>query len=207
MVTGAQGNLGKAVIRVFSAQHWQVYPMSRIKFMTWNNIRNAAWPEKLDLVVFAHGLQIPAMLTELTQINYNAIMWANLTSCVALTQTLLIREVLNPNALLVFCSSIQARSPRSSRGAYAIAKAGLESLARVVAAEHSPHIRTVVLRLGHLEHPMAGVEVDPEYIARRAPLGLIEERKVAEFIMSLYNSSGITGSVIDLDAGHLHNIW
>jgi NAD(P)-dependent dehydrogenase (short-subunit alcohol dehydrogenase family) len=165
-----------------------------------------------DLVIMTHGVQQPA---EVGQLNfyriYEEVREVNLDSVVYLTDQLIEQDKLNPGALIIYCSSIHATQPRKSRGPYAVAKAGLEALARVVAIEQADKgIRAVALRLGQMEKPMAGIVFTPEQevaIKECTPLKWVSPDEVAALCLALYGQKSMTASVIDLDSGHSINIW
>lgn len=223
LVTGARGGLGRAVCAWAERLEHQVFATSRtlgpgvdvtFDWLDVNPIYTAAsiadWIAReagsIDLCIMAHGLQIPSPIAHLTEVDWCAVLTVNLESCLWLTRELLDRDLMADRSLIVYCSSIQSRAPRASRGPYAIAKAGLEALARVVVQEHAPGIRAVALQLGHLDNVMAGVQYDKQAVERRVPMGLVRCTDVARLVLELHGQSGITG-VIDVSGGHADNVW
>jgi NAD(P)-dependent dehydrogenase (short-subunit alcohol dehydrogenase family) len=106
---------------------------------------------------------------------------------------------------IVNISSLQSRIPEPSFGAYAVAKAGVDSLSRVLARDYSPQIRANTLVSGAVDTPgfAEGEEVKIE-LGRRLPIGRIGlASEIAETALFLAGdrSSFITGSEIVADGG------
>lgn len=224
LITGVSGNLGRALARQALAAGHAVVGLSRtnphIEDMTWMyadlsnqyiNMRllrmlKADFAGQVELCFLAHGLQEPKSIIEMGQRDVETMMNVNLYSLLHLVRFLRINDALAEGSVIVFCSSIQARQPRAGRGLYGMAKAGLEVLARTINQEWSPEVRAVALRLGHLDKPMAGIQVDYGQIAPRLPFGLIPCQSLAALILELPRQTSIAG-VLDLSAGHSDNIW
>jgi len=219
LVTGATGNVGKAVVAHAKKLNWHATRVSRRGDDGAIGVNLSSWPvadflcrkvPQVDLVVMAHGVQVPTEIIDVTETQWKTIIDTNLMSCVALTQALLKNEKLNEGALIVYCSSIQAFTPRRGRGLYAIAKSGLEALCRTAAVELAPEVRAVALRLGQLTKTMGGVEFSQEERERleiRAMLPWVAPDDVAKLCFNLYEQKSLTGCVIDLDSGHGRNVW
>jgi len=170
-------------------------------------------PKSINLVIMAHGVQKLLTFTDgasrLTSGWWDYVINGNLRSAAFLTSALLRTDLLSDDGLIVYCSSIQAYTPRAGRGVYAAAKAGLEAMSKAVAAEIAPR-RTVALRLGQLAHTMKGIEFTDEQRAeleKRSFLPWVDELDIAEFCEALYYQKSITGCVIDMDSGHGRNVW
>jgi len=106
---------------------------------------------------------------------------------------------------IVNISSLQSRIPEPSFGAYAIAKAGIDSLSRVLARDYSPRIRANTLISGAVDTPgfAEGDEVKIE-LGRRLPAGRIgRASEIAETALFLASdrSSFITGTELVADGG------
>lgn len=226
LVTGCTGNVGEACIDLFMLNGWEVVGVAR-------NCEDGPRPTALysadlsrplaihdflmnesnfDLVVMTHGTQHGVTIGDPAfESWYLEIVANNLTSAVHLTNHLIFNKQLNPGALIVYCSSIHATQPRKARGPYAIAKAGLEALARVVAIEQSGNgIRAVALRLGQLSKPMVGISFTPEQLESIRQCTLIDwptPEEIAKLCLALYEQKGLTGEIINLDSGHRLNVW
>jgi len=78
------------------------------------------------------------------------VLHVNLTAAFALTQVLMPALRVSSDASIVFTSSPEGLEPRAYWGAYAVSKAGVETLARVLAdeVEHLGNVRVNVLNPG-----------------------------------------------------------
>jgi 3-oxoacyl-[acyl-carrier protein] reductase len=220
LVTGATGNIGRACNMYFTDHNWEVVQWSKRDAECVHPVDLARWhsssyalhkTSKLDMVIMAHGMQVPSLIGSLTDTLWSDIIANNLTSCVALTTNLVQLAKLNPGALIVYCSSIQANTPRTGRGAYAAAKAGLEAFSKTVAVELAPQgVRSIALRLGQLTKTMGGVqfsEAERVKLEARALLPWVDPDAVAKFCYDLYDQPSMTGCVIDFDSGHGISVW
>ena len=120
LVTGATGNIGKACMKRSKGLGWSCVPTSRsmgLDLSDWGATRG--WIAKVDrvydLVIMAHGKQIPATLEELDEDLWYEVMAANLDSCAALTTALFQEDSMAYGGLIVYISSIQATQPRAGR--------------------------------------------------------------------------------------------
>lgn len=221
LVTGATGNVGKATIELLHIQGWAVVGLSRggSQISDYHAVDLSNQDEVIkftkslrgffDLVIMTHGTQKAVELGSYTD-DYDNIRVNNLDSAVYLTDALIHFDKLNPGALIIYCSSIHATQPRAGRGPYAIAKAGLEALARVVAIEQAPNIRAVALRLGQLTQVMRGVvftEAQFKAIEERTPYPWVEPMDVAKLCLALYEQKSLSGAVIDVNSAHNLNVW
>lgn len=221
LVSGATGNVGRACAELLTLQGWQVVGVSRggsdladyhaVDLSNQDEVVRFAksLPGLFDLVVMTHGTQKAVELGSYCD-DYDNIRANNLDSAIYLTDVLIHFGKLNPGALIVYCSSIHATQPRAGRGPYAIAKAGLEALARVVAIEQAPDIRAVALRLGQLTQVMKNVvftEAQFKAIEERTPYPWVEPMDVAKLCLALYEQKSLSGAVIDVDSAHSINVW
>ena len=220
LITGATGNVGVACNEHFTDQNWETMQWSKrggecvypVDLARWHSSAYALTKTpKFDMVIMAHGYQKPSLIQHFSEALWCDILHNNLTSCVALTSNLIKLDKLNPGALLVYCSSIQANTPRVGRGAYAAAKAGLEAFMKTTAVELAPqNVRAVALRLGQLTKTMGGVQFSDDERAKleaRAMLPWVNPNDVAKLCLDLYSQNSMTGCVIDLDSGHGQNVW
>lgn len=225
LVTGISGNVGSATAKLLLANGWEVMGIARhVDYKSGYDVHlvDLIYPHEIsdflyqqaafDLVIMTHGTQEPAIIgSDDFDVIYQRVRANNLDSAVYLTDALIHFDKLNPGALIVYCSSIHATQPRASRGPYAIAKAGLEALARVVAIEQSgAGIRAVALRLGQMETPMRGIVFTPEQeaaIKECTPLKWVSPDEIAALCLALYEQKSLSGTVIDVDSVHSINVW
>lgn len=224
LVTGVSGNVGSACAELFLANNWEIVGCARSIRTGWNSDHSVdlSKPDEVsefivpqspfDLVVMTHGTQHGIEIGDLDYMKwYQDVMNNNLHSAVCLTNALIEHGQLYREALIVYCSSIHATQPRASRSPYAIAKAGLEALARSVAIEQSGMgIRAVALRLGQLAEPMKGVIFTKEQedaIKKLTPLKWVSPAEVATLCLALYGQKSMTGATLDLNSGHSINAW
>ncbi len=226
LITGATGNLGSALVNYVQTLNnldankpdWHITAWSKhgandstaLDLTRWYASAYALHHcQPFDLVVMTHGLHSTLGIAEYTPEQTNLILQTNLTSCIALTHNLVTLKKLNSGALLIYCSSIQANTPRKNRGLYAITKAGVEALAKSVAQELAP-VRAVALRLGSFTTPMnheQTLEPGDSYLTSRCLVDRLNPAEVAKFCVELYAHKSLTGCVIDYDAGMGRNIW
>lgn len=224
LIIGVSGNLGSACRRVLHGRNWHVSGFARgvgaIKWESPNNPQPIPMGDSspsaileheapYDLVVFAQGTTAMRTIYELDEWGWINIRNNNLDTAMRWT-TALAHGHLAEEALIVYCSSIQATHPRRGRIAYVVTKAALEGLARAVAVELAPHARAVALRLGQLTEQMQGVQFEPEeaeQLEHRCCTHWIKPEDVARFILGLYVQSSMTGAVLDFDSGSSLNIW
>lgn len=221
LITGVTGNVGRACQRLIDKEGWSVIGVSRnneygpasFDLSNTRSVRALAdLIEPQDLVIMAHGTQHGVEVGQDDFLSwYKSVGEHNLDSAVYLTDALIRYDLLNDNALIIYCSSIQATQPRAGRGAYAVAKAGLEALAKTVAVEQAHRgIRAVALRLGQLDSLMKGVEIPPDQmktITDRLPLPLVPCDEVARLCLDLYELKSLSGEIINFDSAHRLNIW
>lgn len=226
LITGVTGNVGQACAELLLREGWEVVGCARkmagkylpgMKCFT----VDLSDPDEVsqtfaglgvfNLVIMAHGTQHPARIGEADfESWYLEIIANNLTSAVHLTNDLIFSKQLAPGSLIVYYSSIHATQPRASRGPYAIAKAGLEALCRVVAIEQAPLIRAVALRLGQLKEPMKGIVFTPEQeaaIRNCTPYPWGDPADIAKLCLAFYGQKSLSGAVIDVDSAHSLNVW
>ena len=226
LVTGANGNIGQAIVGHYAnGMYHKTHGIGRGKQLgyyvpnKYTQLDLTNWDavnlfcrdcEKFDLVAICHGVQVPCELRYMNENTYEHVVKNNLDSAVALVSNLIQHGRLQDGALVVLCSSIQANAPRAGRGAYGVAKAGLEVLAKTIAAESDGKFRAVALRLGQLTDNMKGInfsDAQMDYIHTRCYTELVKPIDVARFIDGLYYQKAMTGCVIDFDSGHGRNIW
>ena len=222
LITGANGNLGMACLKYFHSKDGNTLgvvrqemeltnPFSVAAFLrTFNPLHLLNKDHKFDLVIMTHGTQQTCTIEDYSMADWDTIIGNNLQSSVILTSELVKQRKLAPGSLIVYCSSIQASHPRKGRFLYGIAKAGLETLAKAVHAEHAPHTRAVTLRLGQMERLMGDMEFTDEQreaIEHYTPLPWVSFDETAQFIDALYYQRSVSGITIPVDSGHPLSVW
>jgi 3-oxoacyl-[acyl-carrier protein] reductase len=166
----------------------------------------AAIEDSLSWVVLASGVPARKPLTELGEDEVTETLAANL-----LGPTLLLRRLLQlswqPPAAVVAIGSISATRSLPGRSVYASSKAGIEHLARTLAAEvAAAGIRVNVVAPGVIDTPFLGEATAAlaEWVDARVPLaraGTPEE--VAELVRYLILEAPpyLTGARIAVDGG------
>lgn len=215
LITGITGNLGRGAESVFAeVGGWHVEGVSRqtgLDLAAWGAVRQwAEYQDPFDIVLMAHGVQKKVMISEFDQDSWAQVVDGNLKSAAILSMALVKYKLLNPGALVVYCSSIQATQPRAGRGLYAMAKGGLEVLGRAMAIELAPEARAMTLRLGQMQGQMAGIvfsEVERRKIMDRTPLPWVSFEDTTRLVMALYEQPSLSGEVWEISSLHKFNIW
>jgi NAD(P)-dependent dehydrogenase (short-subunit alcohol dehydrogenase family) len=214
LISGILGNVGTACMARAYELDWQVAGISKRA-----NLDLCDWPatsswlsnlQAVDLVIMAHGKHHIDRVADLTAAQWHEIMDNNATASASLTSALLKQERLNPDGLIIYCTSIQGSHTRAGRGAYAAAKCAEEGLMRAVAAEIGPDRRALALRMGQLDTQMSSIKLDDTEVARlqaRCYTPWVPVTEVAALCFALYDMKHITGTCIELDSGHSKNIW
>lgn len=159
----------------------------------------------LDGVVHSAGIAGFAPVRMLQPGLLDAVMGANFTAPVLLTQKLLYRKTLNNGASMVFLSSIAAHTGTVGVGAYSASKAALEGFIRNLALEIAPRaMRANAVAPAMVATPM--VSTDPDFLAEKSrhyPLGLGRPDDVAHAVLYLLADASrkVTGISLDLDGG------
>ena len=159
----------------------------------------------LDGVVHSAGITGFAPVRMLQQGLLEAVMGANFSAPVLLTQKLLYRKTLNNGASMVFLSSIAAHTGTVGVGAYSASKAALEGFIRNLALEIAPRaMRANAIAPAMVATPM--VSTDPDFLAEKSrhyPLGLGQPDDVAHAVVYLLADASrkVTGISLALDGG------
>jgi NAD(P)-dependent dehydrogenase (short-subunit alcohol dehydrogenase family) len=128
------------------------------------------------------------------------VLHVNLTAAFALTQVLLPVLHASRDASIVFTSSGVARHPRAYWGAYAVSKAGVETLARMLAQElEHAGMRVNVLNPGAVRTRMRAQAFPAEN-----PQSLVAPEDVVRPYLWLLSgaSRGVTGQSLECQAAH-----
>jgi NAD(P)-dependent dehydrogenase (short-subunit alcohol dehydrogenase family) len=166
----------------------------------------AAVEGPLGWVVLAHGLPLRTPLAELASAEIEEVFAANLVGPAVLLNDLLQLEWSEPKAIVVI-GSISASRALPRRGVYGASKAGIEHLARSLAAELGPSgFRVNIVAPGVIGTPFLGDDTArlADWIESRVPAGRIGvSEEVAEVVRYLVADAPayLTGSRIAVDGG------
>jgi NAD(P)-dependent dehydrogenase (short-subunit alcohol dehydrogenase family) len=162
--------------------------------------------QPLAWVVLAHGIPLRGPLAELAEDDIAAAFATNLVG-----PALLLRRLLDlswtPSAAIVVVGSISASRALPRRAVYGATKAGLEHLARSLAAELAPAgIRVNVVAPGVIETPFLGADTSTlaEWVRARVPagrLGRADEVAALVRYAAIEAPSYLTGARIAVDGG------
>jgi NAD(P)-dependent dehydrogenase (short-subunit alcohol dehydrogenase family) len=157
-------------------------------------------------IVLAHGVPLRKPLAELEEQEITDTYTTNLIAPTLLLRRLLGREW-QPAASIVVIGSISASRALPHRAVYGATKAGLEHLARSLAAElGSTGIKVNVVSPGVIDTPFLGDNASTldTWVQNRVPLGRVgdpdEVAKLVEFV-ALHAPPYLTGARIAVDGG------
>jgi NAD(P)-dependent dehydrogenase (short-subunit alcohol dehydrogenase family) len=166
----------------------------------------AAAPEPLSWLVLASGVPLRKPLVDLSDEEITSAFAANL-----LGPTLLLRRLLSlswkPPATVTVIGSISANRSLPNRAVYGATKAGLEHLARSLAAEIGPSgIRVNVVSPGVIDTPFLGdgSAALADWVAARVPVGRTgSSDEVAAIVryVTLDSPAYVTGARFVVDGG------
>ncbi len=161
LIWGASGGIGGALVKHLKSNGWRVFAAARqedkipeeadLKY-TFDatkeaTIRDTATliaheTDGLNLVVYAAGGLIPNPLEKLSPEEWSAIMAANLDGAYLTARSSI--NLLNKGGQMMFISAYVEKITLPRMGAYAIAKAGLETLVPVLQKENRKLKMTLV---------------------------------------------------------------
>lgn len=169
LIWGASGGIGQALVRTLKQQGWRVFAAarntSRIPSEADFTYRfDVALPNTinetqllvaqdsagLDLVVYAVGDLRPDLLKSTSLDDWMAVMHANLSGAFLVASRSL--YLLNDAGHMMFMGAYVDHVVLPKMGAYAVAKAGLETMVAVLRKENRKHKFTVV-RPGAVDTP------------------------------------------------------
>ena len=170
---------------------------------------------EIDVLVNNAGILRRAMIEDMTQADWDAVLAVNLTGVFNCCRAVLTGMKKTGNGAIINVSSNVAAMPSVEMGAYCVSKAGVETLTRVLAAEYAPyHIRVNAYAPGVVETEMTRdiLKKRAEEKLKTIPIGrFTQPEEIAELVMFLSSKTAgsITGSVIGIDGGILatHNPW
>lgn len=175
LITGASGGIGRATVKLFAEQGWQVIGVDRQEgypefpgdgLYIQADISNprdmheifnkvSAYTSALHAIVNNAAYQITKPLVETTAEEWDAVMASNLRSvflCAKLAYPLLKQA---GQSAIVNVSSVHAVATSANIAAYAASKGGLLALTRAIAIEFAPDdIRVNAILPGAVDTPM-----------------------------------------------------
>lgn len=228
IVTGATGSLGLALLRVFASLDCAVVAHSRTSASVTDDVRatgcllthgdlvdDDAARQLIDVAVVTYGRvdvvvnnaadQRVGALSSLSTGDWADMLQATFLSAVRVTSAAL--PHMRSGAAIVNVSSVEGSAAFPGHAHYAASKAAMESYTRSLALDLGPRgIRANAVAPGVIERP--GLAQDwPQgrsWWSQTAPLGRpVSAAEVAAVVAFLAGpaASGITGSVIPVDAG------
>jgi len=237
LVTGATGNIGKAVAKRLLLDGYRVIVMGRSQSnittaygesnVQWGNYSNLKSKQEIDddfglasaiglhqvyALVVCHGIAAKHDSSQLPENDFQENIHVNLSSALWYAQNA--RHRMNDEGRIVFMSSIHAQQTYPERAAYAVSKGGLEALARVLALEWGPYgITTNCIAPGQLDKGMKSSPASPEFletVRKRTPtLKLATAGQVASLVAWLLSDDAaqVNGQTIRMDGGLGVNAW
>jgi NAD(P)-dependent dehydrogenase (short-subunit alcohol dehydrogenase family) len=208
LITGGQGDLGKAVAAELKAQGWSVLSPGRQEL----DVADAASVEsffnglaKLDLVVHCAGVLRDRMVTGMTDEEFATVLDVNLKGAFRVSQAALKLMAKQRLGHLVFVGSNSARYGTAGQANYAAAKAGLIGLTHSLAKEYGArNVRVNCILPGLLKTKMTAHLSDEVLEGVRAAhtLGRFNTcAEAAKFIAFLHHELPHTsGQVFQIDS-------
>lgn len=156
----------------------------------------------LRVVVNNAAVNVSGGLLTTTDDDWDRVLRTNLYGAFFISRAL-VPLLVRPGGVVVTIASDQTRKPKVGKLAYGVSKAAVEHLARQIALEHAPDIRSVVVSPGPVDTEMlrrSPTAPDPATI----PLGRIasagEVAAVVDFLTS-EDAGYITGVNLPVDGG------
>ena len=169
LIWGASGGIGQALVRLFKQEGWRVFAAARnvsripdgadftYRFdalmpgtINETQLLIAQDSQGLDLVVYAAGDLRPDLLKNTDPDDWSAVMHANLTGAFLIASKSL--YLLNDAGHMMFMGAYVDHVVLPKMAAYAVAKAGLETMVTVLRKENRKHKFSVV-RPGAVDTP------------------------------------------------------
>lgn len=205
LIWGASGGIGQALVRTLKKEGWRVFAAARhtdqipneadyylpfdvmVPAIIEEAVRSLAQNSRgLDLVVYAAGDLRPDLLKKTQLEDWSAVVQANLTGVFLAARYSL--PVLNKGGTMMVLSAYIDHVLLPKMGAYAVAKAGLETLVEVLRKEHRRHNFSVV-RPGTVNTPFW----------EKAPFSMPENAKSPESVAQAMLMHHHTGENSDLN--------
>ena len=159
----------------------------------------------IDLLVNNAGIDLIKTINDTKNDEFEKIIKTNLFSAFYASKEASKYMILQKSGLIINISSIWGIVGASCEVAYSISKAGMDGLTKSLAKELGPsNIRVNSIAPGIIDTDM-NIDLsksDKEKISSEIPLGKIgSSSDIADCVLNLYNSSYITGQVIQVNGG------
>ena len=219
LIIGASSGIGEAVVQKIGGvavarreeklkqfvRH-EVFDISNLDEIETFVKRIAKTHGKFDNLIFCAGVQNIKPLKVMKADEIVQIFSVNLIAAMMFAKAFASKRVSNPDASLVFISSIAALKPESGILAYSASKAALNNFIKGAAKELSP-IRVNGIAPGFLKTEMteafSHIYTDAfiETLEANSPAGLATIDDVVKTVEFLIHSDHITGEIITVDGG------
>lgn len=198
LIWGASGGIGQALVRQLKVDGWRVYGAARQESRVPPEVDRAVHfdagspdsisaaamivaqeTDGIDLMVYTAGAMQAVAIEDMHMQDWQRIMDANLTGAYLTTQGAL--GLLRESAHVAYIGAYVDKLTLPRFGAYAAAKAGLETLAGVLQKEHR-QLKFTVVRPGAVDTPFW------DDLPFKLPKGAIEPQAVAAAVIERYRS-------------------
>lgn len=206
VIWGASGGIGGALVKLLKTNGWRVFAAARdesripaeadhvVSFEAGSpaTIREAALviaheTQGIDLMVYAAGGISAETLDKFDLAHWAAVMDANLNGAMLATQVSL--NLLKEGGQVMYLGAYVDKITLPKFGAYAAAKAGLETMAAVMQKENRK-LRFTVVRPGAVDTPFWA------HIPFNLPKGAAQPEAIATAMLTHYRNGG--GGLLDL---------
>lgn len=198
MIWGAQGEIGRAILKRFEEEEWSIILAARnlvdysagefsfdVDFQDERRIQDiysqlGEQGEEIDVLVYAGGDITSQKVAEMPPGEWGRIMNSNLTAPYLITHYAL--PVLSSNAHLFYVGAISEKLQLPGLSAYAAAKAGLEAFATALKKEERKKTITVI-------RPSAVATSFWDKVPFRTPANALPPEAVAERVWEAYQEN------------------
>lgn len=162
--------------------------------------------KKIDVLINNAGVSQYKLFTDITDEEWNNIINTNLYSVFCTTQEVLKNMISNKQGCIINISSVWGLVGASCESAYAVSKAGIDSLTRSLAKELSlSNIRVNSIAPGCIETDMLTKNLNKQELKEleeEIPLGRIgKPSDIAKCVNWLIEDNYTTGQVISINGG------
>ncbi len=157
VITGGEGGLAKAIVRVFTDPSWQVIAVGRkeLDVTRKDHVVRFFRNRPVDLLICCAGVAGDSLLGKLDEAMWDQILAVNYEGSAACAAAVLPEMIYRGVGHLIFLSSRSAIHPSAGQAAYVTAKAALLGLTTALARANGTNgIRVNTILPGFLETPM-----------------------------------------------------